>query len=272
VHHPRVVRRIALTALTAAAATAALAGAASAADPPEQAFTAPAYPGNTIAVDGPKRIVASTVITASLRGHARWAPWDMAFGAPTPYALALYVQDAALRPTCEPSFAAQRRQSINLAGLAADAGRRGFVVDEELSVSTAAEGPADLDWSTPTPGFAIRPGVERVRLCAYQRYVIDDVASFQRTVAVEQPACRLRPRSVRRGRALTVSCNVAGRVELRLRRSGGGSRTVTARLPANDKADTTTAKLSTHKLRAGRWTVRFASGGVALGRDRVTVR
>ena len=54
-HHPRVVRRIALTALAAAAVAAGLPAAASAADPPEQAFTAPAYPGNTIAVDGPKR-------------------------------------------------------------------------------------------------------------------------------------------------------------------------------------------------------------------------
>lgn len=272
-HHPDLVRRRALTALTVAAVAAALPGAASAADPPEQSFTAPAYPGNTIAVDPPKRIVGSTVVTVGLHGHAHWAPWDLAFGGPTAYTLSLYVQDADVRPTCEVAYDAQRRQSINLSGLAAGSGGRGFVVDEELHVSTGAEGPADVDWKvTSTPAFAIRAGVRRVRLCAYQRYVIDEVASFQRTVAVEQPSCRLRPTAVRRGRSLTISCNVSGRIELRLRRSGGGSRTTTVRLPENGKADRVTGKVSTKKLRAGRWTVRFASNDVGLGRDRVTVR
>jgi hypothetical protein len=86
------------------------AGAAAAQQP--GGWTAPAYPGNTLTMtrDGP--IVAGTVVTVQLAGHAEWgAPTD---DTTTPYDLSLFVQNPDVVPECGSSYGTQLRIGINI--------------------------------------------------------------------------------------------------------------------------------------------------------------
>lgn len=225
--------------------------------------TAPAYPGNTLKVEAPGgRLVAGSVQTVRLSGHARWNEPGDTIG----YTLSVYVQDADVSDSCAPWRGEQLQKSINLGGLNATSSISGWVVDESLRINPD---PArqELDWSGDATPFAVRPGVRRVLVCAYQRYVIDDVASYQLPLRIEQPSCRLLPGAVRRGRAIAVRCNVSGPIEARLARVGSRARTVRFRVGRSGRAT-----VASRALAAGRWRVGFSSRGLALGRDAIRLR
>ena len=118
-----------------------------------------------------------------------------------------------------------------------------------------------------SPPFAVKPGLDRVLLCAYQRYIIDDVAGFQLPVRVEQPSCKAASSSVRRGRKLALKCNVSGAITVRFR--GPRSRTAQGRLSTRDGS----GAVSTRGLKRGRYRVTVFAGGIQLGKTfRVRVR
>jgi hypothetical protein len=227
--------------------------------------TAPSYPGNTIQVDAEGPLVAGTAQTVKLSGHAEWgeptSPTSTLFG------VAMYAQDPRVDPACAPSFGGQLQKVINLPGLNASASPTGFVVGDgaiRISPTPPATG---QDWSITSPPFVVRRGLEQVLLCAYQRYVTDDVAAFQRTVRVDQPGCSFRPSSVRRGRVARLRCNFTGEVTARLTRRGQRGRTARATVGASG-----TATLRVGRLAKGRWTARFVSNDVAVGRATLRVR
>jgi hypothetical protein len=106
-----------------------------------------------------------------------------------------------------------------------------------------------------------------VLLCGFQRFIIDDVAGFQLPVRVEQPGCRAKSRTVRRGRKLALDCNVSGAVMVRFR--GAHSRNVPARLSTEDGS----GAVSTRGLKKGSYRVTVWSGERKLGkRFKVRVR
>jgi hypothetical protein len=208
-------------------------------------WTAPAYPGNTLTLTHDGRIVASTVVKVGMSGHAEWRGPTDEFT--TPYTLSLFVQDADVDAACSPSYGAQLQKAINVAVSASDS-ISGWVMQDDLSLSPAPLS-TGIDWTGESLPFVVRPGVERVLLCGYQRFITDDVAGFQLPVAVEQPRCRPLRASVRRGRKLRLKCNVSGRVSVRFR--GPRSRTLTARLRGDDG----TGAVPTLRLPRGRYRV-----------------
>lgn len=220
-----------------------------------RALTAEAYPGNTlkVAVDGP--IVAGTIARVKLSGHATWKDPNDTFL--SGYGLYLYVQDAEADPACEPWYGPQLQKAINV-GVNATTASSGFAMSGEQEVKRDPS-TLEVDWKTDSAPFSVRPGVRRVLFCAYQRYVIDDVASFQLPVAVQQPRCRPVRRTVRRGSKLRLRCNVSGRASVRF--SGGRSRTVSTRLSSADGS----GAVSTRGLRTGRYRVTVRAGKQQLG-------
>lgn len=247
----------------AAAIVLAAPGSANAAEKPI-AITWPAYAGNTIRIAPPSggKLVAGSVQRVKLSGRAFWKRWpDYLYG----YTLGLYAQDAAVDAHCDPTYSGQRQKGINLGSLSAAAGS-GWVVDESQRVN-ADETRNTVDWAFDSLPFSIRPGVRNVVLCAYVRYVIDDVAFFEQPARIEQPRCRLVPSAVRRGRSISVRCNVNGTMRVKLKRAGRRARSATVRIDSNGRG-----RLSGRRLSAGRWTASFSSGDVKLGSDRVRVR
>lgn len=257
-------RRIHAPIATVIATAAVVAGSgpgSAAAAPAPRALTAEAYPGNTLQVTRDEPLVAGTIARVKLSGHARWKDPNDTFL--SGYGLYLYVQDADADPSCEPWYGPQLQKSINVRVNATTASS-GFVMGGEQEVK---RDPASLDsdWSTDSAPFAVRPGVRKVLLCAYQRYVIDDVASYQLPVTVQQPRCRPARSAVRRGSKLRLRCNVSGRVSVRFR--GGRSRTLSTRL-STAKGEGT---VSTRSLRPGRYRVTVHAGDQQIG-GRFTVR
>lgn len=242
--------------IVAAAATLAAAGGAgpAAADAP-RALTAQAYPGNTLKVALAKPLVAGTIARVKLSGHAQWKDLNSIFH--SDYGLYLYVQDAEADPSCEPWYGQQLQKAINVRVNATTA-NSGFVMDGEQAVE---RDPATLgvDWSTDSAPFTIRPGVRKVLLCAYQRYVIDDVASYRLPAKVQQPRCRPVRSSVRRGSTLRLRCNVSGRASVRFR--GERTHTLSTRLSTANG----TGVVSTRSLRPGRYRVTVRTGDQQLG-------
>ncbi len=236
------------------------AGPASAATEP-RALTAEAYPGNTLKITVDEPLVAGTIARVKLSGHAHWKDANDTFL--SGYGLWLYVQDAEADAECEPWYGPQLQKSINVA-VNATAGSSGWVMGGEQEIQ---RDPAslDVDWGTDSAPFSVRRGVRRVLLCAYQRYVIDDVASYQLPVAVRQPSCRAVPSTVRRGRKLQLRCNVSGRAKVRFR--GPASRTLSTKLSGKDGR----GSVSTRRLKPGRYRVTVHAGDQQLG-GRFTVR
>jgi hypothetical protein len=254
-------RRAAAVAATALLLTTAGAAQAGAAEP--GGATAPSYPGNTLKVEVPGgRLIAGSVQTVKLSGHARWNEPGDTIG----YTLSVYVQDADVSDSCATWHGEQLQKSINLGGLNATGSISGWVVDDSLQINPD---PArqELDWSGDATPFSVRPGVRRVVVCAYQRYVIDDVASYQLPVRIEQPACRLLPGAARRGRPIAARCNVSGLIEARFSRAGQRARTVRFRVGRSGRATVVSRTLA-----AGRWRVAFRSRDVPLGRDAIRLR
>jgi hypothetical protein len=107
--------------------------------------------------------------------------------------------------------------------------------------------------------FSVKPGLDRVLLCGFQRYIIDDVAGFQLPVRVDQPRCRPTRTTIRRGRRLSLKCNVGGTVQVRFR--GPRSRTVQARVSREDG----TGAVSTRRLARGTYRVTVRAGELRLG-------
>jgi hypothetical protein len=246
---------------TAAITLVAAGGVAPAAAEAPRALTAQAYPGNTIKVAVDEPLVAGTIARVKLSGHAQWKdPNDIFL---SDYGLYLYVQDAEADPACEPWYGQQLQKAINVRVNATTA-NSGFAMDGEQAVK---RDPATLglDWSTDSAPFTIRPGVRKVLLCAYQRYVIDDVASYQLPAKVQQPRCRPVRSSVRRGSKLRLRCNVSGRATVRFR--GDRTRTLGTRLSSANGNGT----VSTRSLRPGRYRVTVRAGDQQLGRS-FTVR
>jgi hypothetical protein len=115
--------------------------------------------------------------------------------------------------------------------------------------------------------FSVKPGLDRVLLCAYQRYIIDDASGFQLPVRVEQPRCRPARATVKRGRRLALKCNVSGAASVRFR--GPRSRTITTRLSTKDGS----GAVATRSLKRGRYRVIVFSGEQQLGEPfRVRIR
>jgi hypothetical protein len=249
----------------AGALVAALAvGAAPAAAQEPGGWTAPSYPGNTLTLahDGP--IVAGTVVRVRMSGHAEWnrPPTDEFT---TPYDLSLFAQNPDVEPACAPSYGSQLQMGINL-DLNASNSISGWVMQGDLNINPRPPA-AGVDWSGESLPFSIKPGLDRVVLCGYQRYIIDDVAGFQLPVRVEQPRCRAARRSVRRGRKLALKCNVSGPITVRFR--GRRSRTVDGRLSAKDGS----GAVSTRGMRRGRYRVTVVARELQLGRAfRIRVR
>jgi hypothetical protein len=218
-------------------------------------WTAPAYPGNTLTMEHDGAIVAGTVARVRMSGHADWGgPTD---GFTTPYDLYLFVQNPDVEPACAPSYGAQLQMGINL-DLSAAASISGWVMEGDLHVNPAP--PASwTDWSGDSVPFSVKPGLDRALLCGFQRYIIDDVAGFQLPVRVDQPRCRPTRKTVKRGRRLSLKCNVGGNVQVRFR--GARSRTVPARV---SRADGTGA-VSTRRLARGSYRVTVRAGEVRLG-------
>jgi hypothetical protein len=226
-------------------------------------WTAPAYPGNslTITQDGP--IVAGTVARVKLAGHAEWdGPTDELT---TPYDLSLFVQNADIEPACATSYSQQLQMGINI-DLNATTSISGWVMQSSLHLNPAPPA-TGVDWTGESLPFVIKPGLDRVLLCGFQRYVIDDAAGYQLPVRVEQPACRAARGSVRRGRPLRLRCNVSGRVTVRFR--GPRRRNLPARLSTDDGSGT----VKTGRLARGRYRVTVWAGDLRLGRTiRIRVR
>jgi hypothetical protein len=219
-------------------------------------WTAPAYPGNTLTMtrDGP--IVAGTVVTVKLAGHAEWgAPTD---DTTTPYDLSLFAQNPDVVPECARSYGSQLQMGINI-DLNASASISGWVMQSSLHLNPAPPA-TGVDWTGESLPFVIKPGLDRVLLCGFQRYVIDDAAGYQLPVRVEQPACRAARGSVRRGRPLRLRCNVSGRVTVRFR--GPRRRDLPARLRTEDGSGT----VATRRLARGRYRVTVWAGELRLGR------
>jgi hypothetical protein len=200
-------------------------------------WTAPAYPGNTLTIahDGP--IVAGTVVRVRMSGHAEWGePTD---DLTTPFDLYLFVQNPDIEPACAPSYGSQLQMGINI-DLNASASISGWVMEGDLHVNPAAPA-SGIDWAGDSVPFAVKPGLDRVLLCGFQRYIIDDVAGFQLPVRVEQPRCRAKRSAIRRKRGLALECNVSGPATVRFR--GPRSRTVAVRLSTEDGTVTGTELL-----------------------------
>jgi hypothetical protein len=229
-----------------------------------RALTAPGYPGNTLTVTRDDPIVAGTVVRVQLSGHAEWdAPTDETT---TPYDLYMYVQNPLVEPECAPWYGQQLTAGINIQHSASNS-ISGWVMESDLHVNPAPPA-TGIDWSGESVPFAVKPGLgDLVLLCAYQRYIIDDVASYQLPVRVEQPSCKAARSSVRRGRKLTLKCNVSGALTVRFR--GPRSRTVKGRLSTKDGS----GSVSTRSLKPGRYRVTAFSGETQLGRTfKVRVR
>jgi hypothetical protein len=231
-------------------------GAAPASAQEPRGLTAPSYPGNTLTLahDGP--IVAGTVVRVKMSGHAEWnrPPTDEFT---TPYDLYLFVQNPEVEPECAPWYGRQLQMGINI-DLNATTSISGWVMEGVLHINPKPPA-SGVDWAGESVPFSVKPGLERVLLCAYQRYVTDDVASYQLPVRVEQPRCRPARRTVKRGRELALKCNVSGPITVRFR--GPSSRTAQGRLSTEDGTGT----VSTRRLKRGRYRVSVASRDLRLG-------
>ncbi len=219
---------------------------------------------NTIKVEAAAPLVASTVQKVKLSGHANWGGATSA--TTTRFALSMYVQDPDVDASCSPTYSAQLQKSINLPGLNASQAVTGFVVQDNQGVVPSPPAPT-LDWSGESLPFSVRLGLDRVLLCAYVRYVTDDVASYALQVPVVAPACRPKATKVRRGRSLAIRCNLAGTVKVKASRSGRKARTLTVRAAAGTGA----AALSTRTLAKGSYRLSFSSGALSLGTARLRV-
>ncbi|MGX6448889.1 hypothetical protein ACVU7I_12595, partial [Patulibacter sp. S7RM1-6] len=194
------------SALLAAAALALLsAGSASAAE--GEGLTAPAYPGNVLRVEAPKRLVAGVTTNVRLTGTAAWSEAPTGVGSGT-YGFSLYVQDADAHGQCAATYGDQLAKVSNGLPVNATTGVSGFVMSESPLGPTPPA--ATRDYALDTPPFAVRPGVRRVLLCAYQRFITDDVAVYGVAVRVAQPRCRFGAASARRGRRVLVRCSGSG--------------------------------------------------------------
>jgi hypothetical protein len=226
--------------------------------------TAPSYPGNTIQItDPPETLVAGTGITVGLSGHAVWnatSTDDLTI----PYDLSLYVQNADVQPACAPSYSQQLQQAINLPGLNASTSPTGFVMSSSINIAPTPPSPI-RDWTATSILFSIKPGVSHVTLCAYQRYVTDDVAAYGVKLNVAQPRCAFTKSKVKRGSSATFKCNAWGRMTLKMKRKGGGTTTKTVTVPTGKS----TAKFSTKSLGRGSYTVAFSAGSLSLGTSHV---
>jgi hypothetical protein len=222
--------------------------------------TAPAYPGNTLTLERSEPIVAGTVVTVRLSGHAEWGePTDDTTIA---YDLSIYAQNADVHPTCEVSLSAQRQKAINIPNLGASETLGDFVLDGDLMVNPAPPA-TGVDWSGESLPFVITPGVRNLLLCGFQRYIIDDVAWFALPVRVRQPSCRLLTPRVRHGRKARVKCNASGDMTARVRRRGGRPRTIAFKVGTNG-----TGRLPTARLRRGTHRVTIMAGGWQMGASR----
>jgi hypothetical protein len=227
-------------------------------------WTAPSYPGNTLTLAHDGAIVAGTVARVKLSGHAEWnrPPTDEFT---TPYDLWLFVQNPDVVPECAQSVSAQRQAGINI-DLNATTSISGWVMEGDLNINPAPPA-SGIDWSGESLPFSVKPGLDRVLLCGYQRYIIDDVAGFQLPLKVEQPSCKAARSTVRRGRRLALKCNVSGAVTVRFR--GPRSRTAQGKLSTEDGS----GGVSTRGLKRGRYRVTVFSGELQLGKTfRVRVR
>jgi hypothetical protein len=217
--------------------------------------TAPAYPGNTLALAQIAPIVAGTTTKVRLSGHAQWnEPTD---DLTIPYTLSIYVQNADVDPRCEPSKGAQLQKAINVATLGASETITDFVLDDDFNVRPSPPNPG-IDWAIDSLPFVVSPGVSHVLLCGYQRYITDDVAWYQLPVNVAQPTCSFARAVVRRGRALSISCNFTGSLKVSFRR-GSRARAKVVKLGGTGKGRVSTASLS-----AGRYSVSMTSGRLAV--------
>jgi hypothetical protein len=226
--------------------------------------TADAYPNNTIKIQAEAPLVAGVAQTVALSGHAEWPA--VLGDHPFAFDLALYVQDPNVDGTCATFYSAELQKAVNLPGLNATPGRTGLVLDGSLTVA-AKDDRSPVDWATDTPPFVVRPGLTRVLLCAYTRYVIDDVAGYSLSVPVAQPRCRLTKATISHGRAARVTCNVDGAITARV--SGGGR---TRTLTFTSAKTTRRGTLPTRSLQRGRYRVTFSRNGVPLGTASLRVR
>jgi hypothetical protein len=161
------------TAITAVLAATVLAGGGAAHAQAPGGGTAPAYPGNSLRLERDGPIVAGTVATVRMAGHAEWAgPTDETT---VPYSLWIYAQNADIHPSCEASYGAQQSKAINIPALAASETLTDWVVAGDLYVNPGPPS-SGLDWAGDSLPFVVTPGVSNLLLCAYQRYVVDDVA------------------------------------------------------------------------------------------------
>jgi hypothetical protein len=244
----------------AAVATALLcAGPASAQEP--GGGTAPAYPGNTVRLEQTMPIVSGAVVTVRLSGHAEWN--EQTDDTTIPYTLAVYAQNADVHPSCEQSYGAQLGKAINIPTLGASEAITDWVVADTIRVTPAPPN-SGIDWAIDSLPFVITPGVQNLLLCAYQRFIIDDVAWFQLPVRVQEPACTVQ---ARRGRKLRLRCNVSGRMTLRFRRAGARARTITATVGSSG-----VTTVSTRRLRRGTYRVAVTNGALTLGGRRLRIR
>jgi hypothetical protein len=246
------------------AALALLIGAGPASGQEAGGWTAPAYPGNTMTMEHDGPIVAGTVARVKMSGHAEWnrPPTDEFT---TAYDLYLYVQNPDVVPDCAGSYGAQLQMGINL-DFSGSSSISGWVMEADLHVNPAPPA-SGVDWSGESVPFSVRPGLDRVLLCGFQRYIIDDVAGFQLPVEVEQPRCRPARATVKRGRRLALKCNVSGAASVRFR--GPRSRTVTTRLSTKEGS----GAVATRGLKRGRYRVTVWSGETKLGKPfRVRIR
>jgi hypothetical protein len=218
--------------------------------------TAAAYPGNTISLEAPGPLVAGSAVKVKMSGHAQWnEPTD---ALTTPYSLVLFVADADIDPNCSPAFDEQRGKWLNLPNLNAANSSSPLVVNETIQVQPNPP-ELGLDWSIDSLPFAIRPGLDNVILCAYVRYIIDDVAWFQLPVTTRQPSCKAERATVRRGAELKLKCNVSGPATVRF--SGPRNRTVNVKISPKDGR----VRVPTGSLRSGRYRISVKAGDLALG-------
>lgn len=225
--------------------------------------TAPAYPGNTITLSVPGPLVAGTVVTARMSGHAQWPGTtdDLTI----PYDLALSVHNADVVPQCAQSYDQELQLNINV-GVNASMSISNFVVDSNLHIAPNPPN-AGLDWSGDSLAFSIKPGLDHVLLCGYVRYVTDSVAWYQLPVTVRQPACTAVRSTVKHGSKLELKCNVSGKATVRF--VGPRTRTIAVKIPSTNGR----VKVSTRSLKRGRYRVTVRSNGLQLGAPfRVRVR
>ncbi len=207
-------------------------------------------------------LVAGTVVKVHFSGQATWTQTQFNF-TPLPYTLSLFVQNADVLSQCASSYSAELQDAINV-NMNASESITGFVMNDSIDIGPPAAPGSEPRTADSLP-FGIKPGLPHVLLCAYTRYVSDDVA-------YDSLRCTWSNRHAGSGpvRQARAQCEVA----LRLQRSTDagftrpGHRAIVLSATLDQHGHAT---LQTHALSPGSYRITMSSNGLVLPQRRLQV-